>query len=291
LKSILVVINPKAGVKKKLSIDSKINELLGKDFKIHLQWWEGPDFDITTAIAERMKVEEYDYVIAAGGDGTVNRTAKALINKNIPLAILPLGSGNGLARHFKIPMNLKKAADVIIQGKTLVMDTCTMNNENFFCTAGTGFDAHIGHLFSTSGKRGFATYTKIVGKEFINYKPSSYRIVIDGKEITRKAFLVTIANANQYGNNVYIAPQANISDGLLDVVVLKPFGLIHAPALASRLFLKNFDKALKTEIIKAKEVVIYRDDNSPVHFDGEPAVMGKELHFKIIPKSLRIIVP
>lgn len=291
MKNILVVINPKAGVKSKQSIDSKINDLLGKDFTIHFQWWEGPDFDITTAIDDRIKAEKFDCVVAAGGDGTVNCTAKTLINKEITFAILPLGSGNGLARHFKIPMNLRNAADIIIKGKTMEMDTCKMNEENFFCTAGTGFDAHIGYLFSKAAKRGFATYTKIVGKEFMNYKPSTYRIVADGKTMNRRAFLVTVANANQYGNNVFIAPGASVSDGMMDLIILKPFGLIHAPALASRLFLKNFDKAMKTEVVKAKEIVIYREKDNPVHFDGEPSIMGKELYFNIIPKSLRIIIP
>lgn len=291
MKKILVVLNPIAGARKKINLEAKLKEWIGSSFEIHFQFWESAEFDITDAIKKRIEAEHFDVIAAAGGDGTVNRTARALVNSNISFAILPLGSGNGLARHFKIPMNLEKAAKVIFTGRVICMDSCLVNNENFFCTAGTGFDAQIGHLFATAGKRGFKTYTKIVGREFKNYKSSNYTIVADGKEINIDAFLVTVANANQYGNNVYISPDADITDGLMNVVILKPFGLIHAPALASRLFLKNMHKATLVETFKAKEVDIFRQESGAVHFDGEPAIMGKDLRFRLSENSIRIIIP
>ena len=291
MKKLLVVINPKAGIKSKLNLNSKIVHWFGEHFELSFLLWESAEFDITSVLIQRLSNEKFDCVIAAGGDGTVNRTAKALVNTGIPFAILPLGSGNGLARHFKIPMNIEKAVKVISEGKIIEMDTCTINNESFFCTAGTGFDAHIGLLFANAGKRGFATYGKIVFKEFNNYQSEEYRIVADGKEMVRKAFLVTIANANQYGNNTFIAPLADITDGLMDVMILKPFNLLHAPSLAGRLFLKNIHKSVKIETIKAKEVFIYRKNADPVHYDGEPAQMQNILHFKIVPRSLMIHVP
>ncbi len=291
MKKLLVVLNPIAGARRKINLEQKFKEWMGSSLEVYFQYWESADFDITNAIKDRIKDDGFDIVAAAGGDGTVNRTARALVNTNTVFAILPLGSGNGLARHFKIPMNLEKAAGVITKGKTIKMDTCQINDENFFCTAGTGFDAHIGNLFANSGKRGFSTYTKIVGREFKNYKPSSYRIVADGKEININAFLVTVANANQYGNNVYISPDADITDGLMNVVVLKPFGLIHAPALVGRMFLKNMHKAALVETFKAKQVDVFRNDSGPIHFDGEPFIMGNELKFRMFPNSLQIIVP
>ncbi len=291
MKKLLIVLNPVAGARRRINLEEKAKEWLGSSFDVYFQNWERADFDITQVVRKRVVEENFDIVVAAGGDGTVNRTAKALVNTETVFAILPLGSGNGLARHFKIPMSLEKAANVIINGKTIKMDTCLINNENFFCTAGTGFDAHIGHLFATAGKRGFKTYTKIVIREFKSYKSSVYKIIIDGREMERKAFLITVANANQYGNNVFIAPEANISDGLMNLVILKPFTLFHAPALAGRLFLKNFHKAAKTENYKAKEIVIYRKNNGPVHFDGEPALFEEELHFKILQASLNIRIP
>lgn len=291
MEKLLVVLNPIAGARKKINLEEKLREWLGSFFDIQFQYWESADFDITQAVKERILNEHFDYVVAAGGDGTVNRTARALVNTNAVFSILPLGSGNGLARHFKIPMNLEKAAKVILNGKTVKMDSCLINNENFFCTAGTGFDAHIGHLFATAGKRGFKTYTKIVTSEFKSYKSSTYTITIDGKTIERKAFLITVANANQYGNNVFVAPEADTSDGLMNVVILKPFSLIHAPALAGRLFFKNFHKAFKTENFTGKEVRIIREKEAPVHYDGEPAILGSELIFNILPSSLYIRIP
>ncbi len=291
MKKLLVVLNPIAGARRKINLEERVREWMGLSFEVSFLYWETADFDITLAIKNRIKEERFEIVVAAGGDGTVNRTARALVNSDTAFAILPLGSGNGLARHFKIPMNLENAACVIAKGKVIKMDTCQINDENFFCTAGTGFDAHIGDLFANSGKRGFSTYTKIVGREFKNYKSSDYKIIADGKEINVKAFLVTVANANQYGNNVYISPDADITDGLMNVVVLKPFGLIHAPALASRLFLKNMHKATLVETFKAKQVDVFRNDSGPIHFDGEPFVMGNELRFRIFPNSMQIIVP
>jgi diacylglycerol kinase family enzyme len=146
-------------------------------------------------------------------------------------------------------------------------------------------------LFANAGKRGFLTYMKIVSREFKNYQTSNYKIIADGNEININAFLVTVANANQYGNNVYIAPNADTTDGLMNVVILKPFGLIHAPTLAGRLFFKNMHKAALVETFKAKEVDIIRMKSGPIHYDGEPSIMGSELKFRILPESLRIIVP
>jgi len=291
LKKFLFVINPKAGVKSKQNIDLKIKKWLGKEVLAEFLWWENADLDITTAISKRISLENFDGVIAVGGDGTVNRTATALLNSKISFGILPIGSGNALARHLKIPVNLPYAAHIITNYKSQNMDSCTLNDKHFFCAAGTGFDAYVGNLFANARSRGFSTYIKIAGKEFRKYKPLEYRIKTDGKEICRKAFLVTVANTNQYGNNAYIAPQADINDGFMNVVILKPFGLIHAPALAGRLFLKNIHKSPLVETIKAKEVDIYREEPGSVHFDGEPAIMQKELCFRIFPNSLKIIVP
>lgn len=291
LEKILIVINPKAGKGRIKDSRSLIAGMLEKHFEVEFLDWESPDSDITGAVRQNIAHYRYSCVVAAGGDGTVNRTAKALTGKNIPMGIIPLGSGNGLARHLNIPMNLENAAKYIIIGKTRQIDTCTINDEPFFCTAGAGFDAHVGKLFSQSEKRGFSSYLKIVAGEFKSYKPQKYRIKIDEKFYELCAFLITVANAGQYGNNAYIAPLADISDGLMDVTVLKPFGIIHAPALAGRLFLKKIHKSSKIISFKATAVEIVREEEGCVHFDGEPAVMGKELNFKIHPLSLKIIVP
>lgn len=291
MKKILFVINPKAGVKVKINIAQSICEWLNGKAIAEFQYWENINVDITKAVNKRLEQEVFDAIVAVGGDGTVNNTAKALINTNIPFGILPMGSGNGLARHLQIPMNLQQAINVIIEGNTKFIDSCTINNVQFFCTAGVGFDAHIGQLFANSKKRGFKTYAKIVFSEFKKYKAEKYTIIADGKEIQTEAFLITVANANQYGNNAFISPLSNISDGFMDVVILKPFNLIHSPAIISKLFLKKVHISKFVQTLKAKEVIIYRDEKKPVHFDGEPLIMGNELHFKIINKSLNAIVP
>lgn len=291
MKKILFVINPKAGVKAKINLDKSIIKWLNGRVLAEFLYWENVNFDIAGAINEKIKQNNFDVVVAVGGDGTVNNVAKALINTNIPFGILPMGSGNGLARHLKIPMNLQNAINVIIDGYTKLIDSCTVNEMHFFCTAGVGFDAHIGQLFANSIKRGFKTYTKIVSSEFKKYKAEKYTVIADGKEIKTEAFLITIANANQYGNNAFISPLSNISDGLMDVVILKPFNLIYSPLIVSRLFLKKMHNSKFVQTFKANNVVIYREEQKSIHFDGEPLVMGKELNFNIINKSINAIVP
>ena len=290
LKKILFVINPKAGVKARINIAESINKWLDGKALAEFLYWENASFDISKAVTEKIKKENFDAVVAVGGDGTVNNVARALINTNIPFGILPLGSGNGLARHLKISMNLQKAINVIIDGNAKLIDYCTINNVQFFCTSGVGFDAHIGQLFANSIKRGFKTYTKIVFSEFKKYKAEKYKIIADGKEINTEAFLITIANANQYGNNAFISPLSNISDGLMDVVILKPFNLIYSPLIVSRLFLKKMHNSKFVQTFKAKNVIIYRNEQKPIHFDGEPYIMGKELIFKIFRNSLKAII-
>lgn len=290
MKKILFVINPKSGIKAKINLNDSINKWLNGRAFAEFLYWHDVNFNITNAVCEKIKQDNFDAVVAVGGDGTVNNVAKALINTKIPFGILPMGSGNGLARHLKIPMNLRNAINVIIDGKTKLIDSCTINNLQFFCTAGIGFDAHIGQLFANSRKRGFKTYAKIVNSEFRKYKPENYTILADGIEINTDAFLITIANANQYGNNAFIAPKADISDGLMNIVILKPFNLFHSPAIISKLFLKQINTSKYVNTFKAKDVIIYRNEQKPVHFDGEPSLMGKELIFKILNNSINAII-
>lgn len=291
MKKILFVINPKAGVRAKINLSESIIKWLNNKAIPEYLYWENINVDISNVITEKIKQNNFDAVIAVGGDGTVNNVAKALIGNNLPFGILPMGSGNGLARHLKIPMNLQQATNVIIKGNTTKIDSCTINNIPFFCTAGMGFDAHIGQLFANSKTRGFKTYTKIVSSEFKKYKAEEYTINADGVEIKTKAFLITIANANQYGNNAFISPLSNISDGLMDIVILKPFNFIYSPLIISRLFLKKTHNSKFVQTFKAKKIIVYRNEKKPIHFDGEPLIMGNELHFNIINNSLNVIVP
>lgn len=136
----------------------------------------------------------------------MNEVAKALINTQATFGIIPLGSGNGLGRHLRLPLNTGRAVRVINRDRVAMMDYGTINQIPFFCTAGVGFDAYIGHMYSLLTKRGFTNYAKVTLKEFFRYRPEIYTVRSNGHSLTKEAFLITVANASQFGNNAYIAP-------------------------------------------------------------------------------------
>jgi diacylglycerol kinase (ATP) len=281
------VINPNAGVKKKLNIETFIESNFPKSLSYDIIIWEYAD-DITP-ISNQIQQNQYQFVIACGGDGTVNMVASLLVHTKIALGILPLGSGNGLARSNGIPMDLMKALDVIVKGKTELIDSGTINTHPFFCTAGIGFDALIAHKFAESTKRGFITYFKTSVREFFKYKPLTYSINVDGNLVKTIAFLITVANAGQWGNDVYIAPAAKLNDGLFHVSILKPFPLITFPFFGVKLFSKRADTFKYLESMIGKKIEIEFDHQLPAHYDGEPLVANGKISIEMFPFSLRII--
>ncbi len=284
---IAFIINPKAGVKKKIDLKAFITAHFPKDIPFDLIVWENKDdFE---SIKKHILVNPYSIVVACGGDGTVNQVASVVVNTNMALGILPLGSGNGLARSNQIPMNLKQALAVIAKGSIRKMDSALLNGIPYFCTAGVGFDALIANCFATSTKRGFATYISTTFKEFFNYKPNTYTITVDGKTTNVEAFLITIANAGQWGNDVYIAPGAKLDDGLLRVSILKPFLKRSIPSIGLKLFLKKIDTSKSFMALVGKKIDIKFNQELPVHFDGEPLLVKDKLSIEVIPLSLNVV--
>jgi diacylglycerol kinase (ATP) len=281
------VINPNAGVKKKLNIESFIADYFPKSIPYDIIIWEEAD-DISPII-EQVKSNHYQFIVACGGDGTVNMVASLLVHTKIALGILPLGSGNGLARSNGIPMDLVKALEVIVKGRTEVIDSGTINGHPFFCTAGIGFDALIAHKFAESTKRGFVTYFKTSVREFFKYKPLTYSIHVDGNLVKTTAFLITVANAGQWGNDVYIAPEAKLNDGLFHVSILKPFPLITFPLFGVKLFSKKAHTFKYLQSIVGKKIDIEFETELPAHYDGEPLKAQRKVSIDMFPLSLRII--
>src|ERR1051325_8729292 len=215
-KSILFIVNPISGVGRQKVIEKLIDRYLDKKkYEPSIAYTRARAHAI--ALASEAAQNDFDVVVAVGGDGSVNETGKGLVGTNTGMAILPTGSGNGLARHLGIPMKLEKAMQVINEGRIMSIDTVKMNNERFFGMAGIGFDAHIGWEFARFGKRGFSSYVKFFLREFPGYRAQKYELTLDGKKIEREALLISFANGSQYGNNAAIAPNADIGDGLMDV--------------------------------------------------------------------------
>jgi diacylglycerol kinase (ATP) len=242
-------------------------------------------------LAQEAAEKRKDIVIAVGGDGTINNIAKYMVNTGILFGIVPQGSGNGLARHLKIPMDNVKAIKVINKLHRKNIDTGMANDQFFLNVAGAGFDAHVSWMFANAPKRGFWSYTKITLNEFANYKPRAYELIVDGKSVTKDAFIICVANGSQYGNNAYIAPQANLDDGLFDISVMKPFKTYQMPAIGLEMFMKKYNNSRYVDALKGSDIVIKRPEAGVFNIDGEPIMMEKDIHIKILPEALKVIVP
>ena len=244
---ILFLINPISGTLNKKQLPEIIQKLINKDVfdaEIVITKYKGE----ATEIVRQKLIDGVRYFVAVGGDGTVNEIAKSLINTQATMGIIPVGSGNGLARHLQISLKPELAIQTINQKNFLAIDYGLINNAPFFCTCGVGFDALIGEKFAQCKGRGLSNYVKTTIREYFNYEPELYQITIDDERtIERQAFLITFANGSQYGNNAYIAPGADISDGQLDMCILSPFKLYKAPGIGIRLFSKNIDKSSRRE--------------------------------------------
>ncbi|MDR1343005.1 MAG: YegS/Rv2252/BmrU family lipid kinase [Prevotellaceae bacterium] len=286
--NIAFILNPASGAKQRRDLPLLIRRFFSYSKGFRVAFYRTKFAGDATVVAKKFADEGYDTVVAIGGDGTVNEVAQALINTNTALGIVPIGSGNGLARHLHIPMNPRKALQLIAAAKTCRADHGLMNGVPFFCTAGVGFDALIGALFAQASSRGFITYIRQILRQFVSYQPEEYDITVDGKVIRRKAFLITFANASQWGNNAYIAPRASVHDGVLDVVVLSEFPLYRAPEIGIRLFTRQIDKLRYIEIFRCRSASIDRASSGYTHYDGEPSHAGKHIEVKVSQGTLKI---
>lgn len=226
-----------------------------------------------TVLASDASVKGYDMVVAVGGDGTVNETAMGLIGTNTAMGIVPMGSGNGLARELGISMNIRKSARILVEGKNLRIDVCKLNDQRFLCTSGIGFDALIADKMSKAKTRGFLKYVQLVVSESIFYKPVEVKMKIDGQLVEKPVFLITFANASQFGNNAFIAPAASMTDGLIDVVVVRKFAKIWMPFFAIALFSKLVPHLPFVDCYKARQIELQKADTPYFHFDGEPGTL------------------
>lgn len=287
---IVFIINPISGTGSKDVIPSLIERHIEKEsYDVNMRFTEYAGH--ASEIATQSKDDGVDIVVAVGGDGTVNEVARALIDSPTALGIIPCGSGNGLARHLMLPMNVKGAIEVLNVGLIHELDYGVINEHPFFCTCGMGFDAFISKKFADAGKRGMMTYLENVLREGLSYEPDTYELTIDGNSTEPyKAFLLSVANASQYGNDAYIAPQASMTDGLLDVVIMEPFDMLEAPQVGLDLMNKTLDKSSRIKCFKAKDIVIHRSKPGMIHYDGDPVEAGTEVHVAIHNKGIRVVV-
>ena len=290
MKRIIFVVNPISGTQSKELILSLLDEKIDKaryTWEVVYTERAGHAVEIAAKAAE----EKADVVVAIGGDGTINEIARSLVHTDTALGIIPCGSGNGLARHLHIPMEPKKALEVLNEGCMDVIDYGKINGTDFFCTCGVGFDAFVSLKFAHAGKRGLLTYLEKTLQESLKYQPETYELKTENGVTKYKAFLIACGNASQYGNNAYIAPQATLTDGLLDVTILEPFTVLDVPSLAFQLFNKTIDQNSRIKTFRCRRLCIRRTAPGVVHFDGDPMETDADVNIELIQRGLRVVVP
>lgn len=290
-KKIIFIINPISGHHNKNNFPNLVEKHIDKnqyEYSIVFTEYAGHATELTMKAIE----DDFDYIAAVGGDGTINEVAKCLIGKRQILVIVPLGSGNGLARHLELPFKPERLIkEVINKGKVYKIDTAVMNDIPFISIAGIGFDALIADYFAKDENRGFMTYAKLVTEKYPNYRQKEYTLVLDDeKTIECKPFFVTFANSSQFGYNAEISPKASVQDGLIDVCIFKKPNILEVPIVATYFLAKQIDKSNFIDIYKAKKIKVTRKVAEVANIDGEAVEMSKDITVEIIPLSLNILL-
>lgn len=287
---VMLIINPISGTGNKAGVEEVVEKVmteLGHELDVRYTGARGD----ATRLAEEAARKGYYGVLACGGDGTVNETARALCGTDTALGILPAGSGNGLARHLHIPVDISLALKVIAADNIVNSDYGTVNGIPFFCTFGMGFDAAVSHRFARQNRRGLLSYVKSAISEYVQYRPQIYTVSANGKLLTERAFLVAVCNASQWGNNAYIAPEADITDGLLDITIVHSGTAIDTAVMGMDIFTGYISKNTMVHTFRAPACVIYRKEEGEAHIDGEPMMLPDILDVKCHHEALKIFTP
>lgn len=287
---IFFIINPASGnVKNKPRAEDINNFFAGKPYEVVIEFSKAKGH--ATELTNRALHQNADVVVAVGGDGTVNEIARAMNYSNKALGIIPCGSGNGLARHHKIPFKIEKALEVICNNHVISHDSIKINEHVSFNVSGIGFDAHVAHLFGADGKRGFASYVKLVVKEFSKYSEFEYKVNSSEHQWKGKAMLIAIANASQFGNNAQIAPYADTNDGKADITLVNKMSAWRLPLFAYKVFQGRVDHSKYARVLNTPSLTISCTEKMPLHVDGEPAGFSNQFEITTLKSTLKLLVP
>lgn len=255
------------------------------------------DYDIAVSeyagharqIAADAVADNFDIVVACGGDGSINEIGTQLIGTKTALGIIPYGSGNGLAHHIGIPIATSKALEYLKSGKPMAIDTSTINGTPFISIAGMGYDAKVAQDYSNDKGRGFHTYFKYMLQNYFTLPEQHFKLTIADDSISVDAFFISLANSNEQGYGIPISPRASLRDGLIDICIVRKPNAIELPLIGSFMLTRQMDKAPKVTIIQTEHIIIERQGNDVVNIDGDPIMMDKKLEIKVSPLSLNII--
>lgn len=283
----MMIVNPKSGTGLFRSPEERVRRILGEDIELEVRYSEYAGH--CGVLAKEAVRRRFYAVLAAGGDGTVNEVASQLRGTNVAMGIIPCGSGNGLARHLEMSVDIDNALRIIAADNVVECDYGTANGHPFFCTFGLGFDATVSMDFATMKRRGLASYIRSALRKYVTYSPKTYEISTRSGTVTVKAFLLAVCNASQYGNNAYIAPDASIRDGLLDITVIHAGNPITRAFAGVDLFTGYIKRNILVQTMRVGEATI-RHMPGPAHIDGEPLNMAADVKVKCHPAALRLFV-
>jgi diacylglycerol kinase (ATP) len=284
VKRSLFILNPSAGVQPVKFILSKELQRRRHD----LSYFKSLSIDESGSLIKKL-FDDYDIFVAAGGDGTVRSVATELVGTDKMLGVLPMGSGNGFAREFGFRPNIPKLLKEIKRAEKTSIDVIEINDLLCLNVAGVGLDSFVAHSFDKLVTRGFWSYVYVTLKNFIRLKPVHITISLPEETITENLFSFTIANTRQFGNNAYIAPEAKPNDGIIDVVLLKPFPKIIAPLIIWRLFRGTLNKSKYVRYIKTDKPFTIKTNEKRFHIDGEPVEISGEISVRIKRDSLSVL--
>ncbi len=288
-KKIRIIANPFSGNKDGSKIRNVVDRYLEKslfDYEICLTAYPGH----ATELSAQAAAASYFAVIAVGGDGTINEVASVLKGTKTALGIVPMGSGNGFAYHLDIRRNVRKAFVAINGCKTMRIDTGTANGRFFINVAGLGLDASVAYNTRKNKKRGFYPYLLNAIKETLRFKSLKLNIVADGQDYSGLYTSVAVANASVYGYNFSIAPEADLSDGKFDVILLKKANVISYFLAVPRMLTRTIHKSPIIHYFKASEIYIKQEDKCFFHLDGEGLIMEGDITFCNVPASLDVLI-
>jgi len=288
-KNLLFIVNPAAG----FGHGNELEKLIENTCRAHhtpcsIEFTKAPAH--ATELSSSAALKGFHQVVAVGGDGTINEVAKGLLHTGIPMAMIPRGSGNGLARHLGIPLNVSSALHSIFSSEIISMDTFTVNGKLSLNISGIGFDGHVTNLFGIKSTRGFIGYIALSVQEFLKFKEFACEIVTTEKKLNREAFIIAIANSSQYGNNAIIAPTASVCDGLLQLNIVRKVPLYRLDFLYS-VFSGGLAHSGYCEIIPTKSLTIRTEVPVYYHVDGEACGVEDTFQISVQQSSLRAIVP
>ncbi|MBX9449123.1 MAG: diacylglycerol kinase family lipid kinase [Taibaiella sp.] len=294
-RSFIVLYNPISGTRSKKTLLQWLTRKLQKEgyaFSLHPTDPGGQYQELIGKIRE----EGITDVIIIGGDGTVNDVVGPLRESEVRFGIIPMGSGNGLALCAGISKQKEKAMDIILNGYTSWVDGFLVNQKFACMLCGIGMDAEIAHRFARNKRRGLSTYIKESVLQFFKAKPFRFSLESPEYAISVQAMFISIANSNQFGNHFTIAPRASLSDGRLDIVVIKKMNKLKLLWQVGKQVLKGkpqkkIDDSEKVLYFQTTEITVHNPQSARVHIDGDVVPTTERLEFRVLPKAYRLMVP